>query len=97
MWNRALEALQCNEGPWTPAGLRGGGATDFFLRHQDTLALRRRGRWTQLITLDRYLQEGVVLMHANQIPDSVTTLAQLAVVLFQPDPKPAPGHFSREG
>ena len=59
------------------------GATEHFLMHRDVLGLRRRGRWTQLSTLDRYLQEGVLLTSARALPDRVRRLAQLAVLLLQ--------------
>ena len=59
------------------------GATEHFLMHRDVLGLRRRGRWTQLSTLDRYLQEGVLLTRARALPDRVRRLAQLAVLLLQ--------------
>ena len=62
LWHEALNALQCADLHWQPAGLRGGGATEHFLRHRDVQGQRRRGRWTQLATLDRYLQEGVLLL-----------------------------------
>eukprot|EP00971_Amphidinium_carterae_P327603 6459045-Amphidinium_carterae.1 len=51
MWHRGL----VSHGPWKPSGLRRGGATEHDLPHRDVQGLRRRGRWTQLTTLDRYL------------------------------------------
>ena len=50
---------------FTVGGLRGGGATEHFLKHQNVPLLRRRGRWTQLNTLDRYLQEGVAALFTD--------------------------------
>ena len=44
---------------FTLGGLRGGGATEHLLKRHNVPLLRRRGRWTQLNTLDRYLQEGL--------------------------------------
>ena len=46
LWHKALNALQCDDLHWQPAGFRGGGATEHFLRHRE----RRRGRWAQLTT-----------------------------------------------
>jgi hypothetical protein len=62
VWRKGLAALGMTDTNWLPAGLRGGGATEHFLKHREVLQLRRRGRWTQLATLDRYLQEGVLLL-----------------------------------
>ena len=66
LWHKALNALQCDDLHYQPAGLRGGGATEHFLRHPDVQGLRRRGRWTQLTTLDRCLQEGAATCAAHR-------------------------------
>ena len=74
--------------PFLPAGLRGGGATDSSLRTRDVMALRRRGRWTQLETLDRYLQKGVLLMTSRALSPLVLQLAPLAARVFSPTTHP---------
>ena len=68
-----------------PAGLRGGGATEFVLRCGDVLVLRRRGRWAQLATLDMYVQEATVLL-AEQTSDCrvIAEYAGLAASAFLP-------------
>ena len=89
-----MKALQCDDLHWQPAGLRGGGATEHFLRHQDVQGPRRRGRWTQLTTLDRYLQEGVLLLaHRTEEAKRLRHLAHLGAAFFrrQPD-RPPPLH-----
>ena len=50
---------------FTVGGLRGGGATEHFLKHQNVPLLMRRGRWTQLNTLDRYLRGGVAALFTD--------------------------------
>ena len=61
------------------SGLRAGGATEFWLRRENLPALRRRGRWSNERTLERYVQEGVVAQFALQVPDPVSrTLARLS-------------------
>ena len=86
LWRRVLLRLGLGSSGFTPAGLRGGGATEFHLCHQDVPRLRRRGRWTQLTTLDRYLQEGVYLLHRFDVSadarERLEELADLAVDLF---------------
>ena len=64
-WRRAQRALGLEQFNFTPAGLRGGGATDHFLRHRDIPLLRRRGRWLSERTLERYVQEGVFCVNAS--------------------------------
>jgi len=51
-------ALGLGDAGVTPAGLRGGGATDYWISCRNVPAVRRRGRWTSERTLERYLQEG---------------------------------------
>eukprot|EP00971_Amphidinium_carterae_P222966 4424332-Amphidinium_carterae.1 len=62
MWHRSgrcgIEAFWPSEfhtGPGNKSsGLTGGGATEHYLHYRDLQGLRRRGRWTQLTTIDRY-------------------------------------------
>ena len=90
LWHEALNALQCADLHWQPAGLRGGGATEHFLRHRDVQGLRRRGRWTQLATLDRYLQEGVLLLaQRTEEAKRLRHLAHLGAAFFWQPAKPA--------
>ena len=82
LWHEALRQLRAF-GPWTLAGLRGGGATDHYLRHRNVGELRRRGRWTQTATLDRYLQEGVLLLsELQQFDNRLLALSSLAGAIF---------------
>ena len=90
-WHKALNALQCDDLHWQPAGLRGGGATEHFLRHWDVQGRRRRGRWTQLTTLDRYLQEGVLqLAQRTEEAKRLRHLAHLEAAFFRRKPDPPP-------
>ena len=90
LWHEALNALQCADLHWQPAGLRGGGATEHFLRHRGVQGLRRRGRWTQLATLDRYLQEGVLLLaQRTEEAKRLRHMAHLGAAFFWQPAKPA--------
>ena len=94
-WDRMLRLLHCADAAWTPAGLRGGGATDHFLRHRDLAGLRRRSRWQQQQTVDRYLQEGVLLLHQRTLPRHLSQLADCGAALFAPQAgPPLPLHTS---
>jgi hypothetical protein len=95
-WGRACTALGLASLGLTPAGLRPGGATDYFLRVQDVPALRRRGRWSNEKTLERYLHEGLyfLLTSTNELQKDrngldppwpkVMALARLAPAIFAP-------------
>ena len=85
-WPRGVAALgltpRDDDVGIVPAGRRGGGATERLMRYRDAASLRRRGRWTQLSTLDRYLHEGVRLQQEVARSDKVRRLAPLAAFLF---------------
>jgi len=89
-WNTLLRDVHCGDALWTPAGLRGGGATDHFLTHRDLAALRRRGRWQQQLTLDRYVQEGVLLLSQHALPKQLRLLAELGAAFLRPSAAPPP-------
>lgn len=94
LWNNALAALQCAHLQCTPAGLCGGGATEHFLRFRDVLQLRRRSRWTQLATLDKYLQESVVLLYARtKEANTLGPIVQCGLHLFSALDRPPPPHL----
>jgi len=71
----------------TPAGLRGGGATDYWIRTRDVPNVRRRGRWTTERTLERYLQEGAALSQRERLEPAtrayLDNLLALAVEFFR--------------
>ena len=46
----------------TPAGLREGGATEFWTRTQQFSRLRLRGRWSDVKVLGHYIQEAIVFL-----------------------------------
>ena len=79
---------------WTLAGLRGGGATDFYLRTMDVMSLRRRGRWQQLSTVDRYVQEAAACLQDDRMNGEdrhrISELAHLAASLLETYEFPAP-------
>lgn len=90
-WHKGLAALGIADSALVPAGLRGGGATEHYLQNRDVFELRRRGRWTQLATLDRYLQEGVLLLSSRtQTSSTVNELAALMGPLLISDASPPP-------
>lgn len=68
-WNLVLSRLgipftQQNKGA-TPAVLRGSGATHLYLQCEDLCRVQWRGRWSQLKTVEHYIQEvaAQTLMH----------------------------------
>jgi hypothetical protein len=83
-FNLCAKALVASP-PWTVAGLRGGGATDHYLAHLDVPALRRRGRWHQISTVDRYIQEAVAFFD-SKITEAdrsrIESFAELAVAII---------------
>ena len=44
--------------------------------------LRRRGRWTSEKTLERYIQEGSLLLHQNRVANRLSALAELSPRFF---------------
>ena len=91
LFNAAFDLLGCAR-DWTPAGFRGGGATHHYLLHHDVEELRRRGRWTSVSTLDRYLQEGVLLHDQSSMPSIVSSIADLAGSILKSSNSPPPPH-----
>lgn len=87
-WRRGLTALGIEDDLVAPSGLRGGGATDYFLRHRNVPSLRRRGRWSNERTLERYVQEAVYALTENAVSvnalSRVSALAGLLPDLIQP-------------
>ena len=71
-WLRTVTRLGLLELNITWAGLRAGGATDFWLRTKDLPALRRRGRWSNEQTLERYIQESVFVQCSLRLPTRVS-------------------------
>jgi hypothetical protein len=100
-FKRAAASLGAGELHVTPAGLRGGGATDHFLTNRDVDGLRRRGRWTNAKTLERYVQEGAAQAQMRTLgvasQDWIERQAELATLFFQelasvpPPPRHRPG------
>jgi hypothetical protein len=105
-FTRACRGLGLHALALTPAGLRGGGATDYWIRTRDVPGVRRRGRWTVERTLERYLQEGAsigqrdVLDRATRaylddlFPVAVEFFVQIQMVESSPPP---PRHLPGEG
>ena len=77
-WNHVCHSLEVAFLQPTPAGLRGGGATDFHLRFANLDWLQRRGRWRSRDTLDHYVQESTYIMTTLLLPK----LAQQRVTAF---------------
>ena len=70
-----LKALNL-EHMYTPASLRTGGATEEWVRFRDIQALRLRGRWMQLRTLEHYVQEAVAMLGEEEIPFNTMEVVQ---------------------
>ena len=83
-WRGALGSLGISGFMWH--GLRGGGATDHWLRNQNLPALRRRGRWANEKTVERYVQEAVFVTCAAvispQVRQTLRRLSELAGSIF---------------
>eukprot|EP00928_Gymnodinium_smaydae_P062280 TRINITY_DN46188_c0_g1_i1.p1 TRINITY_DN46188_c0_g1~~TRINITY_DN46188_c0_g1_i1.p1 ORF type:complete len:495 (-),score=31.25 TRINITY_DN46188_c0_g1_i1:886-2370(-) len=60
------------ERTFTLAGLRAGGATAHYLKHQDLPRLQWKGRWKQVQVLKHYIQLGAYFMSGLQFPSSVS-------------------------
>ena len=71
-WLRTVTRLGLLELNITWAGLRAGGATDFWPRTKYLPALRRRGRWSNEQTLERYIQESVFVQCSLRLPTRVS-------------------------
>jgi hypothetical protein len=71
----------------TPAGLRGGGATHHCLMNRDSPLLRRRCRWSNEKTIERYCQESVYFLQraamCSYAAAAVDRLAVLAAATFK--------------
>jgi len=60
---------------FTPHSLRVGGSTEHWMRYRDASALQLRGRWRDLRSLMRYVQQCEVGLVGLKIPPSVQRLA----------------------
>jgi hypothetical protein len=58
----------CLDKCFTPGGLRAGGATAYYMEHQDLFRLLWRGRWQQMATLKHYLQLGAYHLGGVEVP-----------------------------
>ena len=78
----AFTALGLPPTLFTLGGLRSGGATQHYLEHENLSQLLRRGRWSNVKTLDHYVQEAAVVLVMLTIPPEVLkTLNELAASL----------------
>jgi len=81
-WRAALRHLGLGGLRLTMAGLRGGGAVHHSLVLQNIPVLRRRGRWSNEATLERYLQEALFATSSLNISrataDKIDKLCSLA-------------------
>ena len=73
-FRHALDNLGIGPFGLTLAALRGGGATDHWLRYQDIPRLTRRGRWSCERTLERHVQEGTYCLRHLQASTSCLEL-----------------------
>jgi hypothetical protein len=78
-FGQLLTAIGLQPGDFTPAGLRAGGATEEWVRFRDIQALRLRGRWMQLRTLEHYVQEAVATLGVQRFsPRQMELMEKLA-------------------
>ena len=88
-WRHGLRHLGLGGLRLTMAGLRGGGAVHHSLILQNIPVLRRRGRWSNETTLERYLQEALFSMSALNVSAPVQAkigkLGTLASQVFMED------------
>ena len=95
-WTMVLRILhiKCDFSSWetrvkthlAPGGLRPGGATHDYLRHQNLMRLQWRGRWGSAATLHHYVQLGVYYLNDRHWPLQAQELiteysSQMAVFL----------------
>ena len=97
IFNACCSALGIAHLRLVPAGSRGGGATDAWIRTRDVPGIRRRGRWTSERTLERYLQEGTALylrdsLHPDtrRLIDREAAVATELFILVQQSPPSSP-------
>ena len=85
--SEGLSSLGLSPRSFSWSGLRAGGATEFWIRRQNLGALRRRGRWSNSKTLERYVQEGVVLQYSLNVPtpvqETLDRLCELAPLILE--------------
>ena len=81
-------------GSHPPAYVVGGRNRFFWLRTRDIPALRRRGRWSNERTLERYLQEGAYFLCTTFVPTDtdarLDSFVELAPILLASAPLPTP-------
>ncbi len=99
-WNWALNALNLLQVGFTPAGLRGGGATDLLMNGIDIAHIKYRGGWASEKSLAVYLQEGVATQIWHSIKPDVAArlqdnLARDALLLTRAPTKPWPSLFAK--
>ena len=90
-WLRAMSRLQLLDLNLTWAGLRAGGATDYWLRTSNLPALRRRLRHRNEQTLERYVQESVFIQCSQRVSPRVSEtlrrISELSGTLFSETPE----------
>eukprot|EP00434_Breviolum_minutum_P041149 symbB.v1.2.036602.t1/scaffold5201.1/size46531/4 len=68
----------------TPAVLRGSGATHMFMDSEDLARVQWRGRWSQLKTLEYYIQEVGAQTILAKLPSSAHSKAEVCEMLESP-------------
>lgn len=86
-WNEVMSRLGIpvgsRAGGVTPAVLRGSGATYQYLLHEDLSRVQWRGRWSQLRTVEHYVQEvGAQTIVARLDPLSRSRIKELSDASF---------------
>ena len=66
----------------TPASLRGGGATQFYLTTENLVLLQQRARWQRLETLQIYVQEVSPSEYLTNLPSPVKQRLKDIAALF---------------
>ena len=94
LFKQVLRRLGIQSLGLAPASLRGGGATDFWLRTRDIPALRRRVRWSNERAIEGNFQEGAYFLCTTSVPADadarLDSLVELAPFLLASAPLPPP-------
>ena len=80
-----LNLSQCH---FSPASLRPGGATQFFLDEVPVDRIKFLGGWSNIRTLEHYIQEAVAIRSLLQLPQSVQQQLYAMHSLFPTGPRP---------
>jgi len=90
LWDHTICALGLQSCGYTPASLRGGGATQLFLDGHSLESIKFAGRWKNMGSLEHYVQEAVSLLTLTRIPPSSQRVIVHMLHMFPHAPSPPP-------